>query len=235
MGTIRNIFISFLFFALIFKISGLYALDKTEIRNLKNFNSINVSAGIDLFLTMSQAEEVKVVANEDIISKIVTEVKEGTLHIYMKNSGWSGWGNKTQKVYVTIAVLKELKASSGSDVSSENVLKGDNIDIDVSSGSDVNVNLDYNTVELKTSSGSDAKIKGKAKNLKVNASSGSDIDADELESVNCKASASSGSDISVMVTGELTADASSGADIKYKGSPTSKNINESSGGEVSRR
>jgi len=212
--------------------------DKTENRNVKNFNGIKVSTGIDLYITMGNSEEVKIVADDDIIDDIVTEVKNGTLHIYQeKDNNWFSWGgfNKTRKAYVTVKQLESIDASSGSDVRSENTLKGDKLDIEASSGSDVNLDLVYKNVSLKTSSGSDAKLTGKAKYFTASASSGSDIVARDFETEKCRVSASSGSDATVNVSDELEANASSGADIRYYGNPKSRDTDESSGGDVSGR
>lgn len=208
--------------------------DRTENRKVQSFNAIKVSTGIDLYLTMGESETVKVVADEDIIENFKTEVKDGTLHIYIKQNDWFNWGsgNKTRKAYVTLSELTKLKASSGSDVYSENTLKGDKLEVSVSSGADVKLDVFYKNLSVDTSSGSDAKIIGKVKYLEVEASSGSDIKATDLESKICHARASSGSDISVNVSDELYAKASSGADIKYYGNPQTRDTDESSGGDV---
>ncbi len=211
--------------------------DKTENRNVKDFNGIKVSTGIDLYITMGNQKEVKIVADDDIIDNIVTEVKDGTLHIYMEKTDWFNWGriNETRKAYVTVKQLERIDASSGSDVRSENALKGDKLDIEASSGSDVYLDVVYKNVSLKTSSGSDAKLTGKAKYFSASASSGSDIVARDFETEKCQVKASSGSDATVNVSDELTAKASSGADIRYYGNPKSKDTEESSGGDISGR
>lgn len=212
--------------------------DKTEIRNVSSFNGIKVSTGIDLYITMGTVEEVKIVAEDDIIDNLITEVKDGTLRIYMKQSNnWFNWnsGNQTRKAYVTVKELQKIDASSGSEVQSENMLKGENLEVKASSGSDVTLDIYYKSFSLDTSSGSDAKISGKTKNFKAEASSGSDINAQDLESSICRVSVSSGSDASVNVTDELYAKASSGADVRYYGNPQVKDIDESSGGDVSHK
>ena len=212
--------------------------DKTEIRQVSNFNGIKVSTGIDLYITMGTAEEVKIVADDDIIDDLITEVKDGTLRIYMKQSNnWFNWnsGNQTRKAYVTVKELQEINASSGSDVNSENTLTGENLKVGASSGSDVTLDIHYKNFSLDASSGSDAKISGKTKNFEAEASSGSDIKAQDLESSICRVSVSSGSDATVNVTSELYAKASSGADVLYYGNPQVKDIDESSGGDVSHK
>lgn len=214
-----------------------FSSDKTETRNVSDFNAIKVSAGIDLYLKMGETEEVKVVADDDIIDKVITEVKDGTLKIYMKQeNGWNNWGAvKSRKVYVSIKELVKLDASSGSDVNSENTLSGEMLKVSVSSGADVNLDIHYKNFLLDTSSGSDARISGKTKNFEAESSSGSDIKAEELESVICRVKVSSGSDATVNVSEELYASASSGGDVRYYGNPQVKDINESSGGDVSHR
>ena len=229
--------------------------DKTELRQVKNFNGIKVSTGIDLYITMGNSEEVKIVADDEIIDDIITEVKDGTLHIYMKKNNWFNWGNfnQSRKAYVSVKELLEIDASSGSDVRSENTLEGESIKIEASSGSDVELNLVYKNISLNTSSGSDAKLEGRAKTFKAEASSGSDINAGDLETSICQvrvssgsdaivnvtdelyARASSGADVAIHATGEIYANASSGADVNYYGNPSVKNIDESSGGDVSQR
>lgn len=213
-----------------------FSSEKTENRNLKDFTSIKVSAGIDLYLRMGETEEVKVVADGDIIDKVITEVKNGTLNIYMKqNNNWN-WGNtKSRKVYVSVKELVKLDASSGSDVNSENTLTGESLEVRASSGSDVNIDIYFKNFSVDTSSGSDARISGKTKNFEASASSGSDIKAQDLESVICKVSVSSGSDATVNVSDELYANASSGGDVRYYGNPQVKDINESSGGDVTHK
>lgn len=212
---------------------------KTETRTVNSFNAIDVSAGVDLYLKMGTTEEVKVVADDDVIDEIVTEVKNGTLHIYMKKQKLFNFFNfgstSARKVYVTVATLKRIHASSGSDVRSENTLQGDILEISSSSGADVALDVVYKNVSLDASSGADIKISGKAKTVRASASSGSDINARNLEAVVVHASASSGADIAVHATDEIYANASSGGDVSYYGNPSVKDIEESSGGDVSKR
>jgi len=204
---------------------------KTQNRGLSGFNSIKVSSGIDLYLKMGDAESVTITADEDIIDKIVAKVENGVLKIYVENHfGWK-W-NYEQKAYVTVKQLAGINASAGSDVESENTLVADNLEIDASSGSDIEIHVKAGTLKLETSSGSDAKLTGTAEKFEADASSGSDISASGLETKICRVSVSSGSDASVNVSEELYANASSGGDVKYSGNPKKKDIHESSGGDV---
>lgn len=232
----KQILFSLFVFTLLTASPAVFA-EKTETRNVgKSFNGIDVSSGIDLYIRMGETEEVKIVANNDIIDKIITKVEDGVLKIYVKQNNWFNWqGNEKRKAYVTVKELKSLHASAGSDVKSENTLKGDELEVSASSGSDLTLDVFYKNLKVDSSSGSDANLSGKVKYLTASSSSGSDLDARNLESVICKVSVSSGSDATVNVSEEIEASASSGGDINYYGNPSVKNIDESSGGDVSHK
>lgn len=231
MKTIK-LFTILLFVAACIQATGANANKQT--RQITGFHGVSVTSGIDLYLTQKNAEEVTVEAESEDINKIITEVEGGILKIYIKEKSWfnMNWNSKPRKVYVSFKTLDKIDASAGSDVVSENRFKLDELKIDASSGSDVKLDLEANQVNVGSSSGSDVSLKGSANNLHVDASSGSDIDASELQAKDCNASVSSGSDIKVNVTENLDANASSGGDISYSGNPKTKDINESSGGDV---
>ncbi len=235
MKKFKNVLFYLLFTMLIgLNTAAIAAGENIQNRNLKNFNAIKVSAGIELYLSMSDEESVKVEADKDIIDDIKTEVKDGVLHIYVKQKNWFfRGGNKTMKAYVMVKELQRIDASSGSHVKSENILKGQQLDLNTSSGSQLDLDLVYKNVELDASSGAVARLSGKSKTLVTVASSGSNINTHDLESAICKAKVSSGADIVISVSDELYADASSGGHIHYFGSPSVKDTNESSGGGIS--
>ena len=110
-----------------------------------------------------------------------------------------------------------MESSSGADLIGQNEIKARKLDLEASSGSDLEVEVVATEIEADASSGADIKISGQTDVLYADASSGADIKARNLSAKRCNANASSGSDISVNVSEALTADASSGADISYSG------------------
>ncbi|MBN1821660.1 MAG: DUF2807 domain-containing protein, partial [Prolixibacteraceae bacterium] len=99
----------FLFVSLFITGMGLNANASTEkeSRKVNNFHAIHVSSGIDLYLTMGDEEKLTVIADDDIIDDIVTEVKDGVLKIYMENRLFRWNFNRERKAYVTVKQLEE--------------------------------------------------------------------------------------------------------------------------------
>ncbi len=201
-----------------------------EKRNAPGFHGIEVSGGIDLYLSQGQ-EAVAVSASESKFrEKIKTEVKNGVLKIwYESNSNIRiDWSNRKLKAYVSFKNLDMVEASGGSDVKVEGSIAVSTLSLDVSGGSDFEGKVNLNDLKVDASGGSDVHISGTAKNINIDASGGSDFKGYELITDNCTVDASGGSDIYITVNKELNAESSGGSDIYYKGNGLIRNLKSSS-------
>jgi len=197
-----------------------------------DFTRVKVSNGIDLYIKQGSSNEISVEADENLHDIIITEVEGDRLKIYTERNIWRA---KSNKVYLTVRNLEELKATSGSDVYSQGVLKVKDLIVSTSSGADMRIEVDADNVNSSSSSGADLRIKGKANFHETQASSGSSIDAYGLESKEVSAKVSSGADIRVYASESISARANSGGDIRYKGNPEKVDKRSSSGGGISGR
>lgn len=203
-----------------------------EVRTVKGFHGIKASAGINVYLFQGDEEKVIVETDENLQECLITKVDNGVLKCYMDCSVRR---SKKLNVYVNFKQIDKINASSGSDIFGETLIESDFLDINVSSGADVKIEINAGSVHCDVSSGADAYIKGRADEFDGDASSGADIKAEDLVVKNCSASASSAGDVRISVTEKIRADASSGGDVIYSGNPRVEHISESSGGDVKRR
>ncbi len=202
----------------------------TKTRNINSdFNSIDVSRGLDVYLNTGDKVSLEIEADENLHNLITTEVHGGTLFISAEENIYSA---KSRKIHVSIPEIIEIKATSGSDVYSENTITGDHLEIKSTSGADIKLRLNVKELKAEATSGADIILKGKALSFNATATSGSDIKAYDLIVVDCVARATSGADIKVNVTGKLNARANSAGDVKYKGNPQIIDKSESSAGDV---
>lgn len=211
-----------------------------ERRNVSGFHGISTSNGIDLYITQGDEEAVAVSANKSEYRDLIrTEVENGILKIYYKSKSYgytNGWGgNKRLKAYVSVRKLESISASGGSSVVIEGPLTGDRMNILVSGGGNFKGNVTAPNMEVVASGGSDVDISGRTSNLSIHASGGSDLDAYELVSENCRASCTGGSDIKITVNNELSAVASGGSDIHYRGNGVVKKSSTSGGSSVNKK
>ena len=88
-----------------------------QVRKVGNFNGIDVSNGIVLYLSQGSTQAVAVSADDaKYVDKIITKVENGVLQIKVESGVWNGfsWGNKKLKAYVTCTELTSLGVSGGS-------------------------------------------------------------------------------------------------------------------------
>lgn len=203
----------------------------TEERNIQdNFDRVKVGQGIELFISQDSKTSLTVKADENLQKLIRTEVENGVLRIYSKRNIRRA---KSKRVYLSAPTINGIKATSGSDVVTENTINSDTFDASTSSGADARIVVNAETVNTSSSSGSDLRISGKTTFHNTSASSGSSIKAFGLESKNATAKVSSGADIDLHASQSLKAKASSGGDIDYRGNPKNVDKKKSSGGNIS--
>jgi predicted nucleic acid-binding protein len=196
-----------------------------------NFSGIIVSTGIEVLISQKNSHSITVEADENLHDMIITEVQNDILKIYCNKNIWRA---KAKKVYVTLENLALLKATSGSDVRSETVIKTNEISVTASSGADIYIEVEVENLETNATSGADLMIFGTATNHAARATSGSAIDAYSLKSNNVIVEATSGANIRAYASKKIEARATSGGAINFKGNPAVINKKTTSGGSISK-
>lgn len=195
-----------------------------------SFDAINVSDGLNVFVTMGEKENIEIQADDNLMEYIKTEVNNGTLEIYVDDNFNIDMENI--KINITAVELSQINASSGANVLLQNTIKSELFSCDVSSAAAVRLMIETENLSVNASSAGEVSMKGDADEVSLDASSAGNIEGNDLKIENCKAQASSGGKVNIYVSGDLIAYASSGGTINYSGNPTIKEIDESSGGSV---
>ncbi len=201
----------------------------TDKRKLDKFTTISVSEGIDVRLIKGSTYEAEITARNIDLDEILTEVSGGHLKVHLEGNNHN---NVNVSIDVTFVSLEGIYASSAADIKSSSVIEASNLKIKASSAADIDLEIKVSTLDVSASSAADVVLSGTADSQDVDISSASDYKAFDLKSKVADVSASSAADARVTVSESLDAHASSGASIKYKGSPDKLRERSSSGGDV---
>ena len=194
------------------------------------FTEIKVQQGINLYLSQGNDVDLKVEADENLIELLISEVDNGVLKLYFKENIQRA---TAKNVYLTTASISKINCSSGASVVSETPFTINSLELDSSSGSAIKMTVNSENIKTASSSGSKITLQGQTTTFEGDSSSGSTIDADKLKSSNASVSVSSGANISIFTSNTITAKASSGGNIHYKGTPKQVTKESSSGGNIS--
>lgn len=205
---------------------------RTEKRDVKgDFTKIEAKRGLNVEVEQSNSYFVEVEADENLLEHITTKVENGTL-IITTDENIDEYEAKT--IRVKMPTITSLETTSGASLTGQNTFLGANLNAKSSSGSEIDIEVEIDTIDCETSSGSSITIKGKSLTLTTSASSGSEIDARNLMANEITSESTSGSSTEVYPIEILKAKASSGGSINYIHSPKTITKEESSGGSISK-
>jgi hypothetical protein len=131
-----------------------------EVRNVGGFTAIEVSDAIDLYISQGTADAVAISgSSDDIKTRIKTEVRSGTLHIYFDGKGlnWKRWGNNRMKAYVTYKTLERLEASGACNVKTTDAIRQSELKMEMSGASDFTGEVAVTKLHLSASGASKSK------------------------------------------------------------------------------
>lgn len=220
------------------------ALAQSRDFDLEGFDKIDVATGLDARVSLAETYSVRAESrSSDALDNLQLNVEGGVLVARIESSfldfilsgGLVGMlfnsGNAVT-LDITLPALTAATASSGADVSLT-AISADTLALDASSGADITLeNARLRQLDARASSGSDISAAGTAETVHLEASSGSDIDAEDLQAMIGHLQASSGANVSAHVADEVRGQASSGADIDIEGNPRQRDVDASSGGDI---
>ena len=139
---------------------------------------------------------------------------------------------RSKKVYLVYRELNSIRISSAGDVTGENTLETDRLNIDLSSAGDLVLDVEAETIDCDISSSGDAKLSGSADVLTASLSSAGDLHAYDLITRKAEVSCSSAGDARVYATEEFKLRSSSAGSIYYKGGGRLVSSHTSSAGSI---
>jgi citrate lyase gamma subunit len=201
-------------------------------REAGKFTGLRVSSGIDVYLKQADNESIEVEADENLHEYILTEIRDGVLHVYTEANIREA---EMKRVYVTMRDISSLKTSSAGDIIGETPVKTDRLELSASSAGDIKLEINAKEIEANISSSGDVTLTGEADILNADLSSAGDLNAYGLEVREADVSASSAGDADINVSERLRARSSSAGDINYRGNPKYIDAHSSSAGGVHKK
>ncbi len=171
----------------------------TETRDIRDFNSIDVSGVFKVEVAAQKNFGVDVQADDNLLPLIKTDVSGGVLHIDAE---------------------KHLKTSSPIVV---RISAPDIENIEATGATNITVkNLKSEEFGLNASGASKVSVQGSASEFNIEVSGASNVDASDLTAESAKIDASGASIVTVNVSNDLNVDASGASKVFYSGTP--KNV-----------
>lgn len=185
---------------------------KTETREVGDFTELDVSAAMNVELTVGPTTTFEITADDNLLEHLKSEVSNGKLKVHFDTSTSSSIGVKIK------ATTPSLKAYHGSGATTAKIegVKAESFKIDLSGASTCTV-------------------VGTADKFVVECSGASKVKAEQLVAKKVKADASGASSIEAHATEEVVGHASGASSIRYSGKPTSGKFDASGASSIKAR
>lgn len=168
----------------------------TESRTVDAFDRLDVSGAANAEFSIGAQTPLSVTADDNILPLIITEVRDGCLYIYTRDSTSS---RVPVRVTGTIPKLTGVDCNGASTA----VIRG----------------LAADELAVRIGGASKLEAVGKVKKVKVDASGASQASLGELVAQTVQFEVSGASKLLANVTAELRGDASGASDVLYRGKP----------------
>ncbi|MDA3905156.1 MAG: DUF2807 domain-containing protein [Bacteroidales bacterium] len=162
---------------LLFVVTLQAATRETQKRKVSDFISIRSSASVDVIVEQTGQYALEVTAPEKYMENIITEVKNGKLHIYVDGS-ISYFGDII--VFVQVKDLSKVILSGSGDFDTKGELKAPEFMFRVAGSGDFTAELNSKIVNGSLNGSGDATISGITESLEIRQSGSGDIRANEL-------------------------------------------------------
>lgn len=189
-----------------------------EDRNVSGFTSLDVSGAFTVYLYQGKTESLTIEADDNLMQYIKTEVKGDRLEIYTDKENIKKFTK--MNIYLTFEELEMIDISGAVSIIGDGEMTFDELYIDGSGASDIELNLNVALLKADFSGASEIDLAGSAKAAHFDISGASEIDAFDFVIEHCELDVSGAAEARVNVTANLEVDVSGAAEVKYKGSPS---------------
>jgi hypothetical protein len=203
----------------------------TENRTVSNFDKISLEGSGQLTLIQGETESLTIVAEDNILPLLESEVRDRTLYLGTKENS-SFITTEPIRYTVTMIDISGLSVAGSADIVAA-VVDAVNLVIDVSGSGEINIGqLTADTLTASISGSANMVIAGEIDSQDVTVSGSGDYEAGELDSNGADVTVDGSGKAVVWVNQSLTANVSGSGNIEYFGTPDTVIENIDGSGEI---
>lgn len=192
----------------------------TETREVKAFDSIEVSYPAEVYVTQGTSESLKIEAEDNLLPGLQTRVRNGRLEIFYKvEEGKAVRPTKTPIITIVVKDLNEVDFESAGSIEL-NGIETAALSVSVSGAGELKLKeIDVRDLSVNLSGAGSMSASGTADTLDVNISGFGDFDGRNLQSKDATVNISGAGSATVAVEDQLDAAISGAGSVNYYGSP----------------
>jgi len=195
---------------------------KEELREVSLFSKISLKISANVYVLQDAKQSVRLVADQETLNQIITEVNNRTLNIRFPNNNiFRRWNPGKIDIYISVPEIDGLSLTGSGDIVSDDI-ETRILDLLVSGSGNIKIEkLAAEKVTANISGSGNIKIGegGIAGELSVRISGSGNVDARGFEAKNVNIQTSGSGNCHVVSNGEIKARLSGSGNVYYSGNP----------------
>jgi hypothetical protein len=201
-------------------------------RNITDFKGVSVTGDMDVILVPGSSFNVRVEADENLLSYIETE-KDGDVLVVAPRKGYNLRPETELKIYVTAPIINEVEVvGSGSVVSQGTITANNKLRTDVSGSGDVKLDVDAPEVAAEITGSGNINLGGNTRKFNAEITGSGDLMSFNLLSETTDVEISGSGNAKVFASKQLGIEINGSGNVDYKGNPASINQDVAGSGNV---
>ena len=191
---------------------------QSETRNASDFKKIDLDISGDVEFTQSANYSVEVVAQQNLLSHILTDVRGSKLHIHSEDNLRS---HERILVRVSAPTLEGLSVGGSGNIRIMSPIQAEKMEMNISGSGGISATQsDFVHLEASISGSGGLELGGKADKVELSVSGSGEVNARQMSVRALHAGVSGSGNITADITETLDAEVSGSGSVLYSGSPT---------------
>lgn len=192
----------------------------TANRDLSGFREIDLSGGMNLFLSQGPDYSVRIEAESNLMEYIEVEKDGDELEIKVKR-GYNLRPSKGIKIYVTAPSFEDLSIAGSGNIRAETKLSNsEDLDLSISGSGSMMLDVQSPNVGARISGSGNIVLNGNTRSFDARITGSGDIKAFNLLSETSEVKITGGGNVEVAASRELDVKITGSGDVIYRGNPT---------------
>lgn len=191
---------------------------RSEIRDVRDFHAVDLNVSGDVEISVADQYSVQVRTNDNLVSLLKTEVKNGRLKIYFdENVSHSD----VMEIKISGPSFDELNVAGSGNMTVMTPIQSERMDVAISGSGNLSMpQVTFGTLECSISGSGNMEIGGTANATQVSVSGSGDVDAKKLRTNELRADIAGSGSVSAHVIQVLKVSVAGSGDVYYTGEPS---------------
>lgn len=188
--------------------------------DLADLHSLVISSGVNVTLTQGPTQQIEINGPQNYIDALNKEITNGKWDISFNQCVSQA---EQVEIFISITKLRELTVDGSGNVLSEGVIAGEDLSLTINGSGNIQLELEYKTVEAEVQGSGDIQLAGATKSLDIDINGSGDVEAINLLSDQTSIEINGSGDTRVNTTYSLDIEVNGSGDVYYKGEPRELN------------